>query len=59
MEPHLATQVTGTLAVNCWVWPWGVLALAGVITMGETSWTVVEVLPLPLFAFAVTVQVPG
>jgi hypothetical protein len=54
--PHLAIHVTGMLAVNCCVFPCGVFAEAGVMTMGETTVTVAVELPLPLVAFAVTVQ---
>ena len=57
MVPHFAVQVTGILAVNCWVCPCGVLAETGVITMGETTVTVAEAAPLPLVAVAVTLQV--
>ena len=35
MVPHDAAQVTAALAVNCCVWPWAVVALAGVIVKGD------------------------
>jgi hypothetical protein len=57
MVPHFAVQVTGMLAENCCVLPWGVLADDGVITIGETTLTVAVALPLPLVAVAVTLQV--
>ena len=34
MLPQDAAHVTGELAVNCCVCPWGVLALEGLITIG-------------------------
>ena len=37
MLPHEAAHMTGELAVNCCVCPCGVLALEGVITMGELT----------------------
>jgi hypothetical protein len=43
--------------VNCWVFPCGVFAETGVITIGETTVTLTVALPLPSVAFAVTVQV--
>jgi hypothetical protein len=57
MDPHLAVQVTGALAVNCWVFPCGVLAETGDMVMGETIVTLAVAAPLPLVAVAVTVQV--
>ena len=57
MVPHFAIQVTGMLAVNCCVWPCGVLAETGVITMGDTTVTLALALPLPSVAVAVTLQV--
>jgi len=35
MLPHEATQLTAVLAVNCCVWPWGVVAVAGLIVNGD------------------------
>ena len=55
--PHLAVHVAGTLALNCWVPPCGVLADTGVITIGDTTVTFAEALPLPSVAVAVMVQV--
>jgi hypothetical protein len=57
--PHLAVHVTGALAVNCWVCPWGVVADTGVITMGDTTFTLAVALPLPLVAVAVMVHTFG
>jgi hypothetical protein len=51
--PHLAIHVTGMLAVNCCVFPCGVFAEAGVMTMGDTMSTSAVALPLPLIATAV------
>lgn len=42
MLPHDAAHVTGEFAVNCCVCPCGVLALEGVITMGEVTFATVE-----------------
>jgi hypothetical protein len=56
IEPQPAVHATGTLAVNCCVIPRGVVADTGVIMIGETTVTVAVELPLPLVAFAVTVQ---
>src|SRR3954453_1288595 len=42
MLPHDAAHVTGEFAWNCWVCPAGVLALAGVITIGELTFATVE-----------------
>ena len=44
MLPHEAAQVTEALAVNCSVWPWPVVALAGVIVNGDGMVAVVEAL---------------
>ena len=57
MEPHLALHVTGMLAVNCCVFPCGVLADAGVIVIGDVTVTLAVTLPVPLVALAVTVHV--
>jgi hypothetical protein len=57
MLPHFAVHVTGMLAVNCCVFPCGVLADTGVITIGDTTVTLAVALPLPLVAVAVTLQV--
>lgn len=35
MLPHEAAQVTAALAVNCCVFPWAVVAVAGVIVKGD------------------------
>jgi len=59
IEPHAAVQVTGALAVNCWVCPCGVVAAAGVITMGETTFTLAVELPEPSVATAVIVHCLG
>jgi hypothetical protein len=59
IDPHAAVQVTGALAVNCCVWPCGVVADTGVITMGETTFTLAVALPLPFVAVAVIVQTLG
>ncbi len=58
--PHFAIHLTGKLALNCCVSPCGVFAVAGVITMGDTNWTLaVENAAEPSVAVAVTLQVPG
>ena len=59
IDPHDALQVTAVFAVNCCVCPCGVLAEAGVIVIGEVTFAVVEAVPVPLVAVAVTVQGPG
>ena len=59
IDPQAAVQVTGALAVNCCVCPCGVVADAGVITMGETTLTLAFALPLPSVAVAVIVQTFG
>jgi len=56
IDPHDANQVTGALAVNCWVEFWLVAALAGVIVMGELTVTAAEAALLPAVGVAVTVQ---
>jgi len=55
--PHFAIHVTGMLAVNCCVFPCGVFADVGVMTIGDVTVTFAVTLPLPLVAFAVTVHV--
>jgi hypothetical protein len=52
IEPQDALHVTGMLAVNCCVCPCTVLAVAGVMVMGEVTFTPVEALPLPLVEVA-------
>ena len=60
MLPHDAAQVTGEFAVNCCVCPEGVLALEGVITIGELTVATVEaVWPLPSVALALMVHDDG
>jgi|SRR5579863_1680802 len=60
MMPQDTDHETGELAVNCCVCPCGVLALAGVIAMGDTTVAVVAALwPLPSDAVAVTVHDDG
>ena len=60
MLPHEAAHRTGEFAVNCCVWPWAVLALEGVITMGDlTVATVDAVCPLPSVAVALIVHEEG
>lgn len=55
--PHFAVHVTGMLAVNGCVFPCGVLADAGVITIGEITFTIALAAPVPFVAVAVTLQV--
>jgi hypothetical protein len=57
MVPHFAVHETGMFAVNCWVFPCGVLADDGVMVMAEITVTLAVTLPLPFVAFAVTVHV--
>ena len=59
IEPHDAAQVTGAFAVNCWVEYWLVVALAGVIVMGELIVTTAEAALPPAVGVAVTVHVPA
>ena len=60
MLPHPALQFTGTLVVNCCVCPCGVLALVGVMMIGDTMFAVEDaVWPLPSVAVAVMVHGPG
>jgi len=57
MAPQEADHLTAEFAVNCWVRPWPVVALEGVMTMGDLIVAVVAtVRPVPSLAFAVTVQ---
>ena len=55
--PHFAIHVTGMFAVNCCVFPCGVFADVGVMVIGDVTVIFALTLPLPLVAFAVTVQV--
>ena len=57
MVPHFAVHETGIFAVNCCVFPCGVLADVGVMVIGEVTVTLAPTLPVPLVAFAVTVHV--
>ncbi len=57
MEPQEADQLTGMLAVNCWVPFCGVLAEAGVMTRGELMVATAEAVCAPLLARMV--QDPG
>jgi hypothetical protein len=60
MLPQDAAQITEEFAVNCCVCPAGVLALEGVITIGELTVATVEaVWPLPSVAVALTVHDEG
>jgi hypothetical protein len=56
IAPHEADHVAGALAVNCWVEFWLVVALAGVIVMGELTVTAAEAALPPAVGVAVTVQ---
>jgi hypothetical protein len=58
MLPQAADQFTATLAMNCCVWPWSVVAEAGVMVMGDVIVAVVDAVLPPLIAVAFTVQAP-
>lgn len=60
MVPHDADHATDMFAVNCCVWPSGVVALAGEIAIGDVTVALVDaVWPLPSVAFAVMVHDVG
>ena len=60
MLPQDVAHLTAALAVNCWVSPSAVVALAGVILMGELIVAVVDAeAPPPEVGLALTVQAPA
>jgi hypothetical protein len=59
IDPHEALQDAGALAVNCCIWPWGNVAVDGVIVTGEIIFALVLALPPPDVDVAVTVHDSG
>ncbi len=59
MPPQLEAQLTSMFAVKIWVCPGGVVAVAGVITMGDVTDAVAFAACPPLAGVAVMVQDPA
>ena len=59
IDPQEDAQVTGIFAVNCCVAFCGVLAVCGVMAMGEVTVTEAEAAAPPAVGVAVTVQAPA
>ena len=59
IDPHEVVHFTATFAVNCCVEFWGVLAVFGVMVIGEVTVTDAVAAVPPAVGVAVTVQVPA
>lgn len=59
IDPHEAAQLTGMLAVNCWVAFWLVVATPGVIVIGELTVTAAVATLPPAVGVAVTMHAPA